>query len=86
MAKSPVFLERDVYRKRRLTDAIRLVPVMGGVLFMMPLLWPVSAGPDVGISTSNALRYLFGSWILLAMVAYLLWLRGRKTSSDTPPH
>ncbi|WP_102107148.1 hypothetical protein [Oceaniglobus roseus] len=37
--REPVFLERQTYRRRRLMDAARVLPVLGAVLFMVPMLW-----------------------------------------------
>ncbi|KAA2313150.1 hypothetical protein DL237_15480 [Pseudooceanicola sediminis] len=52
----PLFLERRGYRQRRMTDAARVLPMLGLVLLAMPLLWPqgdgtsraVAVGSDVG--------------------------------------
>lgn len=65
----PLFLERRSYRQRRLTDAARLAPVLGVVLWSVPLLW--TQGPG-GMPTSRAIFYIFGVWALLAGLAALL--------------
>nr|WP_294614957.1 hypothetical protein [uncultured Roseovarius sp.] len=36
--RGPVFLARRTYRRRRLADGARLLPVIGTVLFFIPLL------------------------------------------------
>ena len=36
-----LFLERQSYRRRRLSEVARLMPIFGAGLFMVPLLWPV---------------------------------------------
>ena len=36
---APLFLARDVYRKRRLRDAARLVPILGMFLLILPVFW-----------------------------------------------
>ena len=82
MKKSQVFLERDSYRRRRLTDAIRLLPMLGLIVFMVPLLWPVQDGDTAGLSTSVALRFLFFGWILLAGLGFILWLKSRPASNE----
>ncbi len=73
---TPVFLERRSYRQRRLTDAARLLPVLGALLWLVPLLWPRSqpaATPDVAVvSTSSAILYMFGVWTFLALMALFL--------------
>ena len=64
----PLFLARRSYRRRRLIDAIRLVPVLGAVLFMLPVLG--SAG-HVGATFRGGL-YLFASWaFLIVLTAFL---------------
>lgn len=72
----PRFLERRSYRQRRLMDAARLLPVLGVVLWLIPLLWPQRdpAGEVAAVSTSNAILYIFGVWILLALIALFLSL------------
>lgn len=66
----PVFLARTSYRQRRLRDALRLLPVLGAVLFAVPLLWPQGAGEGVRMST--ALLYIFGVWGLVVVLAAVL--------------
>lgn len=63
----PVFLERTSYRRRRLTDAVRLIPVLGVFLWALPLMWARG-----GTSSSAALLYLFGVWAALVLGAALL--------------
>ena len=72
----PRFLERRSYRQRRLMDAARLLPLLGVVLWLIPLLWPQRdpAGEAAAVSTSNAILYIFGVWILLALIALFLSL------------
>lgn len=65
----PLFLARGTYRQRRLRDAARLLPVLGGLLWMIPLLWP--RGPD-GQLVSVALLYIFGVWAGLIGLACVL--------------
>ena len=65
--RGPVFLERASYRQRRLTDAARLMPVLGALLWAVPLLW--TRGESF---SSAALLYLFGVWIVLVVAAALL--------------
>lgn len=77
--KRPIFLERESYRRRRLGDAAKLSPVLGGVLFLVPVLW---AG--VG-STAGGLVYLFGVWAIMIVLMMLLSRRLAETEpkSDT---
>ena len=79
MAKRPVFLERQNYRLRRMIDAIRLLPFLGVLLWMVPLGWPnptdTGGGAAGGVPMSVALKYLFGVWMLLVLLGWLLWRR-----------
>ena len=67
-----VFLARRSYRRRRLRDAAQLLPVLGVVLWMIPLLWP--RGAETGQLNSTALLYIFGVWIGLILMALILSL------------
>ena len=62
----PVFLERRVYRRRRVVDASRLLPVLAIALFLMPMLW---ANEGQGARTSTGGLYLVGVWALLILTA-----------------
>lgn len=62
----PVFVERRVYRTRRLMDAARLLPVLGALLFLVPVLW--SDGGDL----AGRAGYLFAVWGLLVGAAAVL--------------
>ena len=66
--RRPVFLERRSYRRRRVGDAARLLPVAGGILLCVPLLW--RGGASGG--TVAAIIYVFGLWALL--VGLSAWL------------
>jgi fatty acid desaturase len=62
----PVFLARRSYRRRRVADAARLLPLAGGILFCVPLLWQGAGG---GARTVVAVIYVFGLWGLLVVVS-----------------
>jgi hypothetical protein len=83
-AARPVFLERGSYRRRRLLDALRLVPVLGVILWMIPVVWP--EGSVVGaepVRMSRALFYIFGIWcVMIALAAVLSLLLPARTSSE----
>ena len=82
-----LFLERHSYRRRRLSDAARLLPIVGAALFLIPLLWPdagdgvVDGGGDGGsngaVPTSLATLYIFGVWAGLIVVAALFGIGTR---------
>jgi len=64
----PLFLERQSYRRRRMMDLARLLPVLGLFAFMLPLL----GGPE-GISRTAAnLVYFFLAWFALIVMAWAL--------------
>lgn len=69
-AKPPVFLERASYRQRRLGDAARFLPVLGAVLWVIPLLW-ASDGPETP-SKSGMVSYIFVIWLVLIGLAAML--------------
>jgi len=66
--KPPLFLEREPYRRRRLTDGARFLPLLGFVLILLPALW--THGNQTG--TAAEAIYLFGLWIFLIVVAALI--------------
>ena len=66
----PVFLERRTYRRRRLRDAARLLPVLGILFLLVPLLW--SSGDEAPTSTARGFIYVFAVWLGLILVAGLL--------------
>jgi ABC-type uncharacterized transport system permease subunit len=79
-AAPPVFLEHRSYRQRRLMDALRLLPLVGMLLWMVPVLWPVadSAGAVDAvrpIKMSQAVTYVFVVWLVLIVCAAGLWSR-----------
>lgn len=77
-------------------DAVRLLPLLGLALWMVPLLWvtPDATQPGAALSgalrvegaipMSSALRYVFGIWVLLiiAGVALSRSLADRDPLSD----
>lgn len=53
-------------------DAARLLPVLGGFLFLTPMLWSPSGPGDAGRSTAADGLYLFFAWGVLIALAALL--------------
>jgi hypothetical protein len=55
------------YRRRRLIDAIRLLPFVGLLLFFLPLLWAAGVGSTA--LTSRGGIYIFLIWLVLIFAA-----------------
>ncbi|MGR3379295.1 hypothetical protein [Salipiger abyssi] len=68
--KPPVFLERQSYRRRRVIDAARVLPFIGMLLWLVPLLWAEEGA--AAVRSSSAILYLFGVWALLVLGAVVL--------------
>lgn len=68
-----LFVAQGTYRQRRMKDAAGLLPVLGGILFAMPLLWMGSGeGGGPGVRTSQVMIYLFAVWGGLAILSALV--------------
>ncbi|KZY35950.1 hypothetical protein A3731_16450 [Roseovarius sp. HI0049] len=72
--KTPVFVQRRTYRRRRVADGARLLPVFGGILFLIPLLWGGDSAETVadGGRTAWVMTYLFVVWFGLAVLSGIL--------------
>ncbi|PQO23472.1 hypothetical protein C2I36_07510 [Rhodobacteraceae bacterium WD3A24] len=66
----PLYLARESYRRRRLMDAARLLPIAGAVLLALPLLWAPEPAPER--ATAHDTVYLFGVWLALILAAAAL--------------
>jgi len=64
--KRPLFLAPASYRRRRLADASRLLPVFGIILLFLPLMWTEASELRL---TSGHVIYFFGVWLFLVGVA-----------------
>lgn len=86
-AAPPVFLERQTYRRRRMTDAARLLPLLGIGLFAIPLLWPRAGNSSLTepVSTSGATLYIFLAWAFLIVASAFLGGRMRGDSGSEIP-
>ncbi|RMH39348.1 MAG: hypothetical protein D6688_14130 [Alphaproteobacteria bacterium] len=65
----PVFVERRAYRRRRLMDAARLLPFVGAVLILAPV---VLRPEGRAMTTAPTLIYLFAVWFGLIVGAALI--------------
>lgn len=74
--RTPQFLGRESYRLRRLMDAARMLPVMGLVLLLLPLM---RHSPELDAPpTATEGVYLFVVWAVLIFAAFLLSVRLRR--------
>jgi len=67
-----IFLERQTYRRRRLIDAARLLPIFGVLVFAFPVLW--------ARNTASGVAYLFGAWLVLIIFAFVIARRLRQSA------
>lgn len=79
---TPLFVERQTYRRRRLNDAARLLPILGILLWMVPMLWTT---PNGAVSASNALIYLFAVWVVLSVMGAVLSRRLTRSDDTRAP-
>lgn len=61
----PLFLARQSYRRRRVIDASRLLPLFGTLVMLIPLLW---TEPGSGSLAVRGL-FLFGVWSVLVVIS-----------------
>ena len=64
------FLARPGYRLRRLVEMIRLLPFLGLLIFLLPVLW-VSGAIDGSVLSSSGWLYIFCGWFVLIFAAGL---------------
>ena len=77
----PVFLDRRSYRRRRLGDAARMLPVLGVVLFLLPALGIGAERPTVQIV---GLFVAWGALIVLSAGLSRTLTRGAAEEPDPP--
>lgn len=79
----PLFLKRRSYRRRRMRDAARLLPVFGAFFFLLPILWSPGRTPVPDTAPDGI--YLFVVWFLLILAAAAL-APGLTAQSDDDGH
>ncbi len=79
--KPPLFLAKVPYRRRRLRDAARLLPVVGILLVLAPLLWTPEG--QVRLSARDV-GYFFAVWLILigAAAGFAPGLRGDRAEEE----
>jgi len=65
----PLFLARRTYRRRRLIDTARLLPLFGAVLFLVPILWETAGEGGATARLAERGLYLFAVWAGLVAAA-----------------
>ena len=84
--RSPLYLARASYRRRRLIDALRLTPIALFLLWLLPLLWggdPLRAS-ETGV---RALIHIFVIWffgILITAALARRLLRSEEEHGQAP--
>jgi hypothetical protein len=80
-----LFLERRTYRRNRLQDAARLLPVLGMILFLGPVF--IIGGEGQGAGLAAWLVYLFVTWLGLIGITFLVGraLAGEDPAAGPPP-
>lgn len=81
MPEQRLFLERRSYRRRRMMDAVRILPLICAVLWLVvPAMWP-NGDPQTGARgasqqtpLSHAIWYIFVVWVLAITAAFALWV------------
>ncbi|MDP0925896.1 MULTISPECIES: hypothetical protein [Paracoccus] len=67
MPERPLFLERASFRRRRLGDAARVLPVLAAIAMLLPVWWLPKA-----FSFATGMLALFGFWAVLILSVRLL--------------
>ncbi|MPL84598.1 hypothetical protein SDC9_30563 [bioreactor metagenome] len=67
-AGQPLFLARRSYRRRRMMDGGRVLPLLGAVLLLLPGLWHSDGGNWPGTGAGGI--YLFLVWCGLILAAF----------------
>ncbi len=83
--EGPLFVGHHTYRRRRMVDAARVLPLLGVALLSLPVLWRTPDGQ--GLPTTHLMGYVFGVWLLLALGAAGLsgYLAARDDRDEDPP-
>lgn len=83
MPETRLFLERRSYRRRRMMDAVRILPLLCTLLFLVvPLMWPKGETGTGSLSLSTAIWYLFIVWVLAILASFGLWRRIRRNDTS----
>jgi hypothetical protein len=72
-----LFFENKIYRRNRLIDAARMLPVFGFFLFVMPAIFIVGSAP-----TATRWVFLFVVWVVLIFAAALISHAIKRSALD----
>jgi len=75
VAEQKLFVEPRNYRARRMVDGLRVLPMAGIFLIAMPLFW---GGSQESVKSSAVMLFLFGVWISLILLNFLITRRISK--------
>ncbi|WP_108501190.1 hypothetical protein [Paracoccus indicus] len=67
MSDRPLFLERASFRRRRLGDAARVLPVLAMLAMLLPVWWVPAS-----LSYAAGAVWIFGTWAVLILAVWLL--------------
>ena len=78
MPDRPLFLERASFRRRRLGDAARVLPVLAAMLILVPVWWVPAL-----VSFAAGAVWLFGVWAVLIVAVWALHHALRRADAAT---
>ena len=78
MPDRPLFLERASFRRRRLGDAARVLPVLAAILVLVPVWWMPAQ-----VSFAAGAVWLFGLWAGLIAAIWALHRALRRADAAT---
>ncbi|HMO07490.1 MAG TPA: hypothetical protein PKD10_07550 [Paracoccaceae bacterium] len=83
MTRGPMFVEAGRYRRRRLRDAARMLPVFGAFLVLLPILWAPALTERRDTAPDGI--YLFAVWAVLILAAFAMARPLSRTEQDGAP-
>ena len=78
MPDRPLFLERASFRRRRLGDAARVLPMLAAILVLVPVWWIPAQ-----VSFAAGAVWLFGLWAGLILAIFVLHRALRRADAST---
>ncbi|TWI38339.1 hypothetical protein [Paracoccus sulfuroxidans] len=73
------FLERGAYRRRRIEEAARMVPVVFALLTLLPMLWRPAQ-----MSFSFGAVWLVSVWAITILISAILFRMLGRSQPDPP--